>query len=437
MITFAMKSHPLVSLLCVASLVASVAGCHGGSPSEKADTAAVAKWNQLATDAVVKFNANDAAGGIPPMIESRMYAMAFSAAHDALNAIDARYQPYLTRGTSANASPDAAVAAAIHDVMVSQLPPLQADLDAAYNTALAAITEGESKTNGIALGKQMAAAITASRQSDGSASAQTPYVPGTAPGNYRFTAPFNGPPFNGFVALPAWGKVKTFVATSGAQFRSPPPYQVTDAAYTKDFNEIKSLGAANGSLRTSEQSEIGRFWLESSPLGWNRIAATLAKSRNLNGWDQARVFALVHLAVADSYISSFDSKYFYNFWRPVTAVNLADTDGNPDTTGDATWSSFDPVTPPLPDYPSAHASSGGAAAAVLRGVFASDDIAFSQTSTTLPGVTRSYTKLSQAALENNASRIYVGYHFRLAVDEGLKLGDQLGKLAVQSRLQPL
>ena len=432
MITKQLKQY---ALICVLGVAAMLTGCAG--VPERADTTAVAKWNQIATDAVVKFNAKDAAGGIPPMIESRMYAMAFSAAHDALNAIDARYQPYLTKATVSNASPDAAVAAAIRDVMVGQLPPLQADLDAAYTASLAAIAGGEKKTNGIALGKQMAVAIAASRQSDGSASAAIPYVPGSAPGNYRFTPPFDGPPFNGFAALPAWGTVKPFVASSGAQFRAPAPYRVTDPAYTTDFNEIKRLGAASGSTRTPEQSDIGRFWLESSPLGWNRIAATLAKSRNLNGWDQARLFALVHLAVADGYISSFDSKYFYNFWRPITAVRLADSDGNPDTAGDPNWQTFDPVTPPLPDYPSAHATAGGAAAAVMRGVFASDDVAFSQTSTTLPGVTRSFTKLSQAASENNLSRIYVGYHFRLAVDEGLKQGDAVGKLVVQTRLQPL
>ncbi len=425
------------TLFCMLCAVLLIAACTGNPTTERADTTAVAKWNQIATDAVVKFNANDAAGGIPPMIESRMYAMAFSAAHDALNAIDARYQPYLTKATMSNASPDAAVAAAIRDVMVGQLPPLQADLDAAYTAALAAIADGEKKTNGIALGKQMAVAIAASRQSDGSASAAIPYVPGSAPGNYRFTPPFDGPPFNGFAALPAWGKVKPFVATSGAQFRAPAPYRVTDAAYTADFNEIKRLGAATGSARTPEQSEIGRFWLESSPLGWNRIAATLAKSRSLNGWDQARLFALVHLAVADGYISSFDSKYFYNFWRPLTAVRLADTDGNPDTAGDPSWQTFDPVTPPIPEYPSAHATAGGAASAVLRGALGSDDLAFSQTSTTLPGVTRTFSKLSQAASENNLSRIYVGYHFRLAMDEGLKQGDAVGKLVVQTRLQPL
>ncbi len=425
------------TLFCMLCAVLLIAACSGDPAAERADTAAVAKWNQLATDAVVKFNAGDAAGGIPPMIESRMYAMAFSAAHDALNAIDARYQPYLTNANMSNASPDAAVAAAVHDVMVAQLPPLHTDLDAAYNAALAGITDGDKKTNGIALGKQMAAAINAARQNDGSANAAIPYVPGSAPGNYRFTPPFDGPPFNGFAALPAWGNVKPFVATSGAQFRAPPPYRVTDAAYTADFNEIKRLGAATGSTRTPEQSEIGRFWLESAPLGWNRIAATLAKSRSLNGWDQARLFALVHLAVADGYISSFDSKYFYNFWRPITAVRLADSDGNPDTAGDPNWQTFDPVTPPIPDYPSAHATAGGAASAVMRAALGSDDVAFTQTSTTLPGVTRSFTKLSQAATENNLSRIYVGYHFRLAIDEGLKQGDAVGKLVVQTRLQPL
>ena len=287
MTNFAILYRPLFFACCAAPLLSFaslLAGCGGDATVvERPDTTAVAKWNQLATDAVVKFNAGDLGGGIPPMIESRMYAMAFSAAHDALNAIDARYQPYLTKATMSNASPDAAVAAAIRDVMVGQLPPLQGDLDPAYAAALAAIADGEKKVNGIALGKQMAAAIVAARQSDGSASAAFQYAPGTAPGNYRFTPPFDGPPFNGFAALPGWGNVKTFVATSGAQFRALTPYRVTDAAYTNDFKEVKRLGAATNSTRTPDQSEIGRFWLESSPLGWNRVAATLAKSHALDG----------------------------------------------------------------------------------------------------------------------------------------------------------
>ncbi len=225
--------------------------------------------------------------------------------------------------------------------------------------------------------------------------------------------------------------------SSGGQFRAPVPYRVTDASYTNDFNEVKALGGMVSAARTPEQSQIGKFWLESSPAGWNRIARTVAASQKLNGWEQARLHALNQMALADSYIATQESKYVYNFWRPFTAIRLAETDGNPDTAADSTWVFCDPVSPPIPDYPSGHAAAGGASAAVLRSVLKRDDVAFGQTSATLAAVTRQYGSFSQAETENGLSRMYVGYHFRLAVDEGKKQGKAIGELAAATKLREL
>ena len=436
-----MRPSTIRKTLCrgSASMAILLAGCAGGdiSSADKPDTSAVAQWNGLATQAVTAFAATDPAGGLPPFVESRLYAMAFIGMHDALNAIDPRYEPYLGKISAPGASPEAAIAAVVHDVYVSQFPPSKPGMDTAYTTALANIADGAAKTDGVALGKRVAADIIAARAGDASDRADPPYVPGKRPGDYQFTAPFDGPPFNGLAVAVLWGNVKPFVMASGGQFRAPAPYRVTDASYTKDFNEVKALGGMASATRTPEQSQVGKFWLESSPAGWNRIARTVAASQKLNGWEQARLHALNQMALADAYIATQESKYLYNFWRPFTAIRLAETDGNPDTAADSTWVSFDPVSPPIPDYPSGHAAAGSASAAVLRSVLKRDDVAFDQTSATLAAVTRRFGGFSQAEAENGLSRIYVGYHFRLAVDEGKKQGKAIGELAAATKLREL
>ena len=197
------------------------------------------------------------------------------------------------------------------------------------------------------------------------------------------------------------------------------------------------MGRATGSNRTADQTQIGLFWLENVPLSWNRIARTLATQKGLTGWQAARLLALVNIAEADANIGCFDGKFFYNYWRPITAVQWADADGNPDTGGDAAWNVLAPPTPPAPDYPSNHAADGGAAAEVLKRYFGSDDLAFSTTSTTLPGVSRSFTSLSGAATEVSLSRIYVGYHFRAAVVAGEAMGRKIGGWVMENSLLPL
>jgi hypothetical protein len=384
-----------------------------------------------------------------------MYAMTHLAIHDALNAIDRRSRPYAFNATAKRgASPDAAVAAAAHDVLVALVgqisapfPPAcvqagVASVETDYTAALAAIPDGRHKTRGIEVGQAAAAAILALRAADGS---DTPLVvndfpQGTAPGEYRFT------PGTPFAFAPGWGTVTPFVLDRSSQFRPGPPYAVTSKRYAADLNEVKALGGdgvTTPSARTPEQTEIALFWVESSPLQWNRIARTVSAGHD--AWAQARLFALLNMALADGYVSSFETKYHYNYWRPVTAIRAADTDGNPRTSADPTWTPL-VTTPPIPEYDSAHAVQGGAGATVLKRFFGTDRIGFSTCSLTLPAgatctdsspITRSYASFSDAAQENGVSRILVGFHFRKAVDEGIEHGNRIGDLAVDRFLRPV
>lgn len=400
---------------------------YGGATYPPAATNAPAEWSAIAVQVLLDASAVTP-GGVSPMEESRTYAMAFVAAHDALNAIDRRYQPYLSDLHAPGANPDAAVAAAVSTVLKAALPTEAADLDTALAAALARIPEGEAKTAGVALGRQTAQAILAARAGDGSANAQGPYVPHLGPGAYQFTPPFD------FAAFVNWGSVKPFLMTSGSQFRTAPPFALTDPAYTADFNEVKALGAADSTTRTEDQTQIARFWLENTPLSWQRIATKVATEKHLNGWDQMRLYALLQVAEADAYVAAFDAKYFYSWWRPITAIRAAATDENPDTVPDAAWTSLEPA-PPIPDHASGHAAAAGAGAVVLESVFPGG-ASFSHQSVTLPGKSRSFVSFAQAEQEIGASRVYLGFHFRRAVSQGLKQGRQVGAWTLQHAMAP-
>jgi hypothetical protein len=186
--------------------------------------------------------------------------------------------------------------------------------------------------------------------------------------------------------------------------------------------------------RTQDQEDIAKFWVESSPEGWNKIARAAIAQRKMDPWKVARLLALLHMAEADGYIACLKAKITYYFWRPVTAIRLGDADGNPNTVGDPGWQELWFPTPPVADHPSAHATEGGAAAAVLADFFEGDDVSFSFESATLPGKPRSFSRFSQAARENSLSRIYVGYHFRKACTEGELLGSQIGNWIATKQL---
>ena len=409
----------------------------------------------VAANTVIVWNANAGnaalaaciAPGDDPLHESRMYAMMHVAIHDALNAIERRSRPYaFNTAAPAGVSADAAVAAAARDVLVATIaetpfPPACvtagiASVEADYAAALSLIPDSPAKTEGIALGQASAVAIIARRVGDG---ADTPlqvfdFPQGTEPGEWRFTDGFP------FAFAPGWGEVRTFVLQHANQFRPAAPYPVTSRPYTVDFEEVKRLGGDGVTTphdRTADQTQAGLFWLESSPLMWNRIARGVAESRGLDEWQAARLFGLLNMAMADGYIASWRVKYDVLFWRPVTAIRTADTDGNPDTAADPTWTPLQP-TYPIPDHDSGHSVEGGAAAEVLKRFFGTDNISFATCSFTLPvgsrcldatPITRPFDTFSEAAEENGLSRILVGIHFRRATDEGIKHGRKVAARA--------
>jgi hypothetical protein len=388
----------------------------------------VTEWNVTATTAAAAPIKNG-------ILQTRIYAMTHAAVHDALNAIDRRYQPYVFETqTNSDASPDAAVAAAAHDVLIHELPLTQHPLlDAAYTNSLSGIPDGAAKNAGIAIGQAAAAAIIALRSTDGS-DAPMPYTPGSGPGVWIPTPPAFLP-----AVLPGWGNVTPFALNSGAQFRMNPPnfFDLTSKKYTADYNEVKSIGEVNSLSRTAEQSQIAQFWYEASAQGWNRITRIVSAQENLDLWENARLFGLMNFALADGYIANFDAKYVYNFWRPVTAIQAGDTDGNDDTVADPGWTSF-LVTPNIPDYPSAHSTVGAAAAMVLARFFGDDQVPFTTTSgAPFPGITRSFESFSNAAEENADSRLFAGIHFRTACTDGVQQGKKVGRFVFNHFLKPV
>jgi hypothetical protein len=383
----------------------------------------VAFWNTIAGRAFAPTQ------GANPVAQSRTYAILHASIHDTLNAIDARYGSY-TPGLPRDpaASVEAAVAATSHWVLGALVPDQFSLINAVYASELATIADGPAKARGIALGEAVAQATLRRREQDGADRSNDPvFLPRTGPGEYQFTEPFN------FAAFPGWGRVTPF-AIDLKEHDLDGPLPLSSARYARDLQLVKELGSLNSRTRSDEQSEIARFWYEDSPLGWNRIAFVVIRRRNLDLWQTARAFALVNFAMADAYIAGFDAKYKFRFWRPVTAIQNAGSDGNDRTEPEAGWQPFQ-VTPPVPDYPSTHSLVGAAAAEVLIDLFG-DRIRYETTSSTLPGVTRSFRGFSEAAEENGESRIFAGIHFPHAVRDGLRQGRGIGK-AVSKLLPPV
>jgi hypothetical protein len=372
----------------------------------------VVDWNA----AMTSYSESLPPPGMPPFVESRVYAMTHIAV---LNAVSGRGASY---------DQSAAAAQAAHDVLVNQFPDGTANWDNLLAMELAGIPDGRAKTRGVQLGAAAAADMLADRAQDGSATAEGPYTPGNQPGDYQFTPPFDGPPFNGYAAVPKWGQVTPFVLGKVEKFRAPPPYTVQDLDYTFDFNEIKALGSINSVARTADQTTLAIFWYENSSFGWNRIARLLVAQQANTLVEHARLFASLNAALADAYIASVDSKYLYNFWRPITAIRQAGSDGNDLTTADLGWEPL-LLTPPVPDYPSAHAAAGGAASVVLIWFFG-DQHTFTLAST-FPVPPRTFNRISDAAKENSISRMLVGIHFRRACNAGYDQGLNVGATAVQ------
>jgi hypothetical protein len=409
----------------------------------------VLTWNEAALYTSAEVQKVSGAPPVPPFTEARYFAMVNAAMHDALNNIVPKYQTYaLKNARDKDADPNAAVAQAAYEVIMAMdislnppasftTPAITDYINNLLHQSLNSVPDGDAKTRGIALGKKAAAAVLEKRAGD-IANVMYPVTQGTLPGEYRFTFPFDAPPFNGFLDSPGWGDITTFGGETSTQFMPPPPYPVNSPEYTADYNEIKRLGCATctgAGGRTQAQEDIAKFWVENSPTGWNKIARILVSQQNMDAWRVARLFALLQMTEADACISALKAKMHYFYWRPVTAIQTGDNDGNSNTVGDPNWQVLWFPTPPVPDYPSNHAANGGAAAELIKDFFGKDNFSFSLESSTLPNNTRSFTSLSQAARENSLSRIYVGYHFRKACMEGEELGRKIAKYIFENNLK--
>lgn len=442
-----MKHHRALSSMATALLATGLsinpAMATAGDAGAAIEQASSATWcadrcDHVITDwSLTAFQVIKAADGyVDPMAASRSLAMMHLAMHDAVNAVRPRYQRYALDSVPAGSHrADATVAAAqaAHDVLVALYPQATATTVAKVQLERTMLEAGigTSIEAGSHLGKAAAAAVLARRANDGSNGKET-YVEGTQPGQYRFTAPFT------FAAAPHWRHVTPFALQSALQFRTAPPPALKSAAYQRDLDEVKRLGGKRSAGRTGDQTHYAAFWYEFSDIGWNRVARAAAVKVGQDLWERARTFALLNMAMADAYIAGWDSKYHYNFWRPVTAVHLAGQDGNPHTAADA---SYEPllVTPPVPDMPSTHSALGMAAAVVLADAFGRDHVPFSfaSPSALAANPVRSFESFREAALENADSRVVAGLHFRFATDAGLELGRKIGQHVNRQALQPL
>jgi len=361
---------------------------------------------------------------------TRSFAIMHAAIYDAVNAIDGTHKSYLVRlSASPIASQEAAAASAAHEVLVKLYPNFQATLDAQLQQALAQLpTRG--RAEGIRIGNAIADRILAIRANDGSNNLPAPYVFGNAPGDYQSTPP-NFPPQPQFTS---WSRVTPFALETASQFRPGGPPKLTSDRYADAFDLVKSFGIAGSTAASADEALTGHFWNGAIQNYWNEIAQTASLAHELTTAENARLFALLNLSFADGVIAFYDAKYTYNFWRPVTAIRAAATDGNPDTDADPNWLPEVGNTTPDPSYPGAHAVISAAGAEVLTSFFREHNFQFSVTSEVMAGVERSFTSFEAAAEEATQSRIFAGVHFSFDLTTGRRLGDDVADFVVDNFL---
>ncbi|HEX9122977.1 MAG TPA: vanadium-dependent haloperoxidase [Actinomycetota bacterium] len=371
------------------------------------------EWNANAQAAII------GTAGQGPTVAYLHLAMVQGAVYDAVNAIVGGYEPYLQAPVAADPgdSAPAAAATAAHDVLLALFPGQQATLDAQLAASLAQIPDGAAETGGIEVGGAAADAMLAARTNDGRFGPFT-VIQGDEPGEWRSTAFVNGVP----VVEPApWvGNVRPFLIPSPYAFRSDGPNALTSAAYAEDLEEVERLGSLTSTVRTPDQTDAALFWQANGAVLWNAIFRQLAETQELDIAQAARLFAMANMAGADGVIACWNDKYYWNFWRPITAIRQADTDGNPATEADPTWT---PLfgTPPFPEHPSGHTCVSGAVVETLKDFFGTDKVPFS-TFSTFSGTTRGFDRFSEAIKEITDARVWAGIHFRTADTQGHVIG---------------
>jgi hypothetical protein len=388
----------------------------------------VTKWNEIAVNTVI---------AQPPLTSSPNATMVFvamvqGAVYGAVNAVDRHGRPYLINRSFPHGSDDAAAATAAFRVLDMLFPAQHASLQAAYDTSLSAVPDGASKNTGIEVGMMAADAMLAQGH-DGRTMIGCTFGSGL-PGVWQ---PLPGPTGDPLCDPSAWVRDATpFLIESATQFQSAAPYALTSAQYAADLNEVESLGAINSTTRTPEQTHAAVFWQTNPSPNYNAVARRFVDQFSLDASDSARLFALLDLSMADGIITTWHDKYEYDFWRPITAIRHADSDGNPDTVADPGWTPlFDPslpaaiggvgpalITPPYPEHPSGAITAASAAMHAFASFVGTDEMTFYATSSRFPGEQRTFHRFSDLTSEVLEARIWAGIHFRNADVQAEKIG---------------
>lgn len=404
--------HPTAVAIAIFIALATGTAC--------ADT--VTDWNQTALDVM---KAAKVAGN--PW--SRTLAMVHVAMSDAINSVQGRYTRYVsTVPIVPGASAEAAGAAAARQILVQLFPNQKAIVEEAYAASVKAIPEGPAKSQGVALGEQVAAAVQADRSADGT-NVPDAYRPVTSPGVW---VPTTAPLFAQYAKAKPWG------LTGADQFRPGPPPQLSSALYARDYDETKNLGGVKSTARTPAQTEAVKFWTQAN-LGpaWQSAAVQLSAAKGLGLADNARLFALLNMGVANTFITDWDAKFTYNFWRPVTAIRNGDTDGNNTTERDAAWTSLND-TPMHPEYPSQAAIIAGVAVGVLESVFGPKPvIPFTTADVFDSNLTRKFSTIAEMEQEHRNVRIWGGIHFRNSLEVGYDMGNKIAAYLIANSLKPM
>jgi PAP2 superfamily len=399
-----------------------------GTLAARADV--VLDWNAIAVNTAVANQQN-------PIAQARYAAIVQLAVFEAVNSITHKYQPYLGTITApADASPDAAAVEAAYQVLIAYFGASQT-LNTDYLNSLSLIPDGPAKTDGIATGDAAAAAMIALRANDGSSPAQF-FTPGTpVPGQWQATA--SCPIVNGVAVGTAfqWQNVTPFGISSASDFLLDPPPVLTSDEYAKTYNEVMTVGSLNSTQRPPDRANVALFYAAASPTQvFNQVAEQVALEHRHSLSQNARALALINMAMSDSLVASFLNKYFYNFWRPETAIHAGDSDGNPKTTGDPSWAPFI-VTPCFPSYPSNHGSASNSAAAILRRLYGEDGHSITLTNPSVPTIVLQYTSFEQITDDISDARVYGGIHFRTDQVAGERLGTAVGKAVYKHNLRPV
>jgi hypothetical protein len=397
------------------------------------DSNPVLDWNQIFVDTLIATNTANSAS-------PRLGAIVHTAIFDAYNGIEQRYSPVFVRETAPpGASRGAAIIAAAYTSLVTLFPTQKPELDADYAASLAALSDdgpdgGQSLERGISWGTAVAQTVLAWRSNDGFSLSYPPFTGGTAVGQWRPTPPAFAP-----MSAQALAFTEMFVVISNTQFRPAPPRGLQDPTYTSDFNTVKALGRNIGSARTDDQTALALFWDGNASVHWNQAANQMARANHVSISDSNRLFAVLNIAMADTSFTIWSAKRYYGSvptdvtWRPVTAIPLADTDGNTDTIADSTWLPLI-TTPAHPEYPAGHPSLNGAGATVLLSYFPPEQ---TFTVTTAGQLARTYTSIPDARSDGDNARVWGGLHYPSTVEISDGVGERIANYVDQNTMQPV